>query len=475
MKIRRLIPDTLIALSLAAITQFSSAESAEQVGTAERGMKPSGKPNIVFILTDDQRWDAVGYAGNEIIQTPNIDALAQKGARFDNAFVTTSICAASRASIMTGLYERKHGFTFNEPPLAKRFVEQSYPKLLKDAGYRVGFVGKFGMQFEDNLDQQLFDYYQRPGEEAEAGRYYELNLDTHKHEHTTTRIGDRSVDFIRESAKSGKPFNLSVSFHAPHADDHDPNQYVYPRDLATLYKDVTIPQPPLAADKFYEAQPEWVKNSISKDRWYWRFDTPEKYQEMVKGYYRMISGLDREIGKIARALDTAGVAENTIILFMGDNGYFLGERQLAGKWLLYENSIRVPFFIYDPRGKSTDVDKMVLNIDVAPTILSYAGIDVPATMQGKAVQPLLAGHTGSWRNAFLGEHLMNTPWIAKTEGVRTEQYKYFRYPQHPGYQELYDLKSDPLETTNLAERPEYRETLAMLSEMTDQMIAEAKQ
>ncbi|WP_066965838.1 sulfatase [Microbulbifer sp. Q7] len=454
---------------------LGSATSALAMDVAEPKQSASGdaKPNIVFILTDDQRWDAVGYAGNENIQTPNIDSLAEQGTRFNNAFVTTSICAASRASIMTGLYERKHGFTFNEPPLAKEFIDNSYPKLLKDAGYQIGFVGKFGMQFEDELDKTLFDFYKRPGEETEAGRYYELNLKTHRHEHTTARIGDLSAQFIRESAASGKPFNLSVSFHAPHADDHDPNQFVYPRDLAFLYEDVTIPEPPLADDAYFDAQPEWVKNSISKDRWYWRFDTPQKYQEMVKGYYRMISGLDREVGKIVRELEKAGVADNTIIMFMGDNGYFLGERQLAGKWLLYENSIRVPFFVYDPRRKGMDVDKMVLNIDVAPTILELAGIDVPELMQGESVRPLMDGKLSGWRTEFLGEHLMNTDWIPKTEGVRTEQYKYLRYPQHPGYQELYDLKQDPLEAQNLASMPEHRETLAMLSALTDKLIEQA--
>ncbi|AFV00469.1 sulfatase family protein [Simiduia agarivorans] len=436
------------------------------------------KPNIIFILTDDQRWDAAGYTGNPIIKTPNIDALASQGTRFSNAFVTTSICAASRASIMTGTYERRHGFTFNEPPLAKKFIDNSYPKLLKDAGYTVGFVGKFGMQFEGDADKKLFDYYQRPGDFNEAGRYYQLNLKTHQHEHTTERIGSHSIEFIRQAAREGKPFNLSVSFHAPHADDHDPNQYVYPRDLESLYQDVEIPLSPLAKDEYFDAQPQWVKDSISKKRWAWRFDTPEKYQKMVKGYYRMITGLDREIGKIRAELDAQGVADNTIIMFMGDNGYFLSERQLAGKWLLYEDSIRVPFFVYDPRaphaagGKT--MDQLVLNIDVAPTILKFAGLDAPAVMQGAALQSLIAGEQIDWRTQFLGEHLMRTDWIPTTEGVRTLDRKFIRYPQHPGYAELYDLKNDPLETRNLALDPAFSTEVEKMNALTDQLIAEAR-
>ncbi|UTA48362.1 sulfatase [Simiduia sp. 21SJ11W-1] len=459
-------------LCLAALVGLMGcSEPAESNAQAK---KAGAQPNIVFILTDDQRWDAVGYAGNDIIQTPNIDALAEQGTRFSNAFVTTSICAASRASIMTGTYERRHGFTFNEPPLRTKFIENSYPKLLKDAGYTVGFVGKFGMQFEGDADKTLFDYDARPGEKAVAGRYYELNLDTHKHEHTTERIGNHSVEFIRKAVASGKPFNLSVSFHAPHADDHDPNQYVYPRDLAPLYQDVEIPVSPLAQDKYFDALPEWVKGSISKKRWYWRFDTEEKYQTMVKGYYRMITGLDREVGKIRAELEKQGVADNTVIMFMGDNGYFLGERQLAGKWLLYEDSLRVPFFVYDPRKPQAEVDKLVLNIDVAPTILQYAGLPVPELMQGKALQPLLAGKNIDWREQFLGEHLMRTDWIPTTEGVRTLDKKFIRYPQHPGYAELYDLKEDPLETNNLATDPAYKAEVARMNALTDQLINEAK-
>lgn len=462
------------ALLLAAMT-FSTTSCAQISDLSTGAKNQSDKPNIIFILTDDQRWDTLGFAGNPIVHTPNMDQLAQQGTYFDNAFVTTPICAASRASIMTGKYERRHGFTFNTPPLATDHIAQSYPALLKEQGYTTGFVGKFGMQYQDNAQEQVFDFFKPMGSDTPAGKFYELNLDTHKHEHLTQRIGDVSSNFIKQQAKSGQPFNLSVSFHAPHADDHDPNQYVYPADLEYLYQDATIPQPDLIEDEYYQRLPQWVKSSISKDRWHWRFDTPVKYQKMVKGYYRMITGVDREIGKIRKQLEVSGLADNTIIILMGDNGYFLGERQIAGKWLMYEHSLRVPLMIYDPKQTAPKrVDQMVLNIDIAPTILSYANLQQPESMQGKALQPLVNGEKVDWRTAFLGEHLMETHWIPKSEGIRTERYKYFRYLDHKNYHELYDLKADPLEKVNLANKPEYQDLLKQMIAQTDKLISDAK-
>jgi len=424
------------------------------------------RPNIIFILTDDQRWDALGYAGNDIIHTPNMDELAAQGCYFANSFVTTPICAASRASIMTGMYERSHGFTFGTPPLAKEFAEISYPALLKAQGYHNGFIGKFGMNYEEKFDTSLFEVFERPGEQFWATTYFRLNKDHTWFRHLTEEIGDLSSDFISTYADKG-PFCLSISFHAPHAEDLDPRQYIYPLDMEELYQDVTIPPPLLYDEKYFNAQPEYVRNGLNKVRWYWRFATPEMYQEKVKGYYRMISGIDKQLGRLRAQLRELGIADNTIIIFMGDNGYFLGERRLAGKWLLYENSLRVPFIVYDPRSGHKNTDIMALNIDVAPTILDYAGIEIPEMMQGKSVRPVV--EADQWdtelRDHFMCEHLFNHDRIPKSEGVRTGRFKYFRYIDDPDHEEMYDLEADPLEIENLATDLRYRSILEVMREM----------
>jgi arylsulfatase A-like enzyme len=430
------------------------------------------RPNIIFIITDDQRWDALNYAGNELIHTPNMDKLAEQGIYFKNAFVSTPICAASRASLMTGLYERKHGYTFTKPPLSKELIDKSYFTLLKKAGYYNGYLGKFGVEFESKLDTALFDVY-RP---YTTDFYYRLTDAGTKHTHLTEIMSERAVDFIK-NAPSNKPFCLTVSYNAPHAEDRSPDQYIYPQNTDNLYKDIVIPKPVLGSEIYFNQQANFVKEGLNRVRWYWRFDTEEKYQEMVKGYYRMISGIDSSIGIIRTALKDEGLAENTIIIFISDNGYFLGERQLAGKWLLYDVSLRVPLIIYDPRSDiHKDISTNVLNIDIAPTILEYSGIEIPDSMQGVS----LAGFTQQKedpeinRDAFLCEHLWDREEIPSSEGIRTENYKYFRYREYPDHEELYDLKNDPMEKRNLAGKKRFENKLTELRIRCDIMIEMAE-
>ncbi len=428
----------------------------------------TARPNIIFLLTDDQRWDAIGYSGNETIHTPNMDKLAQQGVYFNNAYVTTPICAASRASMMTGLYERKHHYTFEQPPISKELISNSYFTLLKDAGYYTGYLGKFGVKFENSLDKELFDVYHP----YQRDFYFRLIDGATKHIHLTDLMGLKAIDFI-DNVPSGRPFCLTVSYNAPHAEDRSPEQFIYPLDMDTLYRDVIIPDPPLNSDAYFNQQPEYVKQGFNRVRWHWRFDTPEKYQKMVKGYYRLISAIDRTIGEITDELEKKGLADNTIIILMGDNGYFLGERQLAGKWLMYDNSLRVPLIIYDPHNAvHRDIDDLALNVDIAPTILEYAGVKIPESYQGMS----LAGYTmkkqnpAKNRNSFLCEHLWEFKPIPASEGVRTKDYKYFRYRDHPEHEELYDLKNDPLEKNNLAGKEKYQEKLKELRNECNELI-----
>lgn len=428
------------------------------------------RPNIIFILTDDQRWDALGFAGNKLIQTPEMDRLASAGVYFQNAFVTTPICAASRASIFTGMYERTHGYTFGQGDIKQPYIDQSYPMLLKNSGYFTGFFGKFGVNYA-GFDQ-LFDVgesYDRNGAFKDRRGYFFKTIDQDT-VHLTRYTGQKAIEFIRDSPKE-KPFMLSLSFSAPHAHDPAEKQYFWSQEFDTMYQDLVIPDPLLKEDFYFQAQPDYVRTGENRTRWKWRYDTPEKYQHSVKGYYRMISEVDAEIGKIRQELIEKGIADNTVIILMGDNGYFMGERQLAGKWLMYDNSLRVPLIIYDPRNPiHKPVDEIALNIDVPSTIFDFAGISIPTSWQGRSLATVVRGENSLGdRSEFVTEHLWEVDIIAPSEGLRTTSWKYFRYRNDLTHEELYDLENDPQEINNLAGNQIYKEKLAEMRAKFDSM------
>jgi arylsulfatase A-like enzyme len=434
-------------------------------------VKEGARPNIIFILTDDHRWDAMGYAGNKIIKTPQMDRLASEGTWFKNAFVTTPISAASRASILTGLYERTHGYTFQQGPLKEPYMQISYPVILKKNGYKTGFFGKLGVTYKDA--EKLFDeadIYDRNGNFPDRRGYFfkTIGKDT---VHLTRYTGYQAQEFIR-NAPEDKPFCLSLSFSAPHAHDNAPEQYIWQEKSNHLYSEITIPPPELAEDKYFNSLPKEVREGYNRLRWTWRFDTPEKYQHSLKGYYRMISEIDDEIGELRKLLEEKRIADNTVIILMGDNGYFLGERQLADKWLMYDNSLHVPLLIYDPREKThSDIADMVLNIDVTKTILDIAGAVIPEEYQGISLMPYVKNKKPERvRKEILFEHLWKLPEIPSSEGIRTNKWKYFRYRFIEAPEELYDLVNDPLETNNLAIDPEYRKVIDKLRIKCDSQI-----
>jgi len=443
--------------------------AAHPLRVMARAAGSAKRPSFVFFLTDDQRYDIMGCAGNPIIQTPEMDRLAREGVRFVNAFVTTSICAASRASIFCGLYERTHQFTFGTPPVRMEHVDVSYPVVLRQAGYRTGFCGKFGVGVARGGREKMFDWWRPMGRNP----YFKKQPDGTER-HLTDLTGDAAIAFLRE-CKPHQPFCLSVSFNAPHAEDSDKRQYIWPRELDDLYKDVEIPVPKTADPAFFERHHACLKQGLNRVRWRWRFDTPEKFQRMVKGYYRMVTGVDRVIGRVRAELARLGLADNTVVMLMGDNGYFLGERGFAGKWNHYDLSLRVPWLVYDPRApkalRGQTPEAMALNVDLAPTLLDLAGVPVPEAMQGRSVVPILQGKTpGDWRTDFFCEHLFEHHDIPKYEGVRTTRWKYARYfEQQPVHEELYDLEADPLEEHNLAADPNHRDVLERLRKRTDEL------
>jgi len=434
-------------------------------------MAQNKQPNIIFILTDDHRWDALGCAGNKIIQTPEMDKLAGKGVHFRNAFVTTPICAASRASILCGMYERTHGYTFQQGPLKEPYMQLSYPVILRQKGYYTGFFGKLGVTYKNA--EKLFneaDIYDRNEKFADRRGYFykTIGADT---VHLTRYTGHQAQQFIR-NASAHKPFCLSLSFSAPHAHDKASEQYFWQKKSDDRYSGITIPPPLLGDDNYFKALPKEVQEGFSRLRWTWRFDTPEKYQKSVKGYYRMISEIDDEIADLRKVLLEKGIADNTVIILMGDNGYSLGERQLADKWLMYDNSLHVPLIIYDPRAKQHhEVNDMVLNIDIPKTILDLADVKLPKEYQGISLLPYAKGkNPEKVRDAILFEHLWKLPEIPSSEGIRTAKWKYFRYRFIQFPEELYDLEKDPLETINLAQDPAHKKVIDELRRKCDAQI-----
>jgi arylsulfatase A-like enzyme len=344
------------------------------------GQVASSRPNIIFILTDDHRFDALSYLGNPYAHTPEMDKLAQNGTFFKKAMASTPICAASRATILSGMYERTHKYTFQTGNIRQEYMQTAYPKVLRDAGYHTGFYGKFGVNYDklNDLFDSHEDYDRNNTFKDKRGYFYKkLGQDT---VHLTRYTGQKAIDFIAKTPKN-KPFCLSLSFSAPHAHDGAPDQYFYDEQTAHLLENTTIAPPKYASDDYFNAQPKGVRDGFSHLRWTWRFDNPEKYQRMMKAYYRMIAGVDIEIGKIREQLKKQGLDQNTIIILMGDNGYFLGERQLADKWMMYDLSVRVPLIIYDPKAKHQDIDEMVLNTDIASTITDFAKIQPPKNYQ----------------------------------------------------------------------------------------------
>jgi len=433
---------------------------------AQSSLKLKGnRPNIIFILTDDQRWDALGVMGNPIIKTPNLDKLASAGILFENSYVTTSICCVSRASILTGQYESRHkihDFVTDFTPAA---LAETYPVLLKNAGYKIGFIGKFGVG--NHQPFQIFDFSVNTEVEKGQPDYLIKEADGHMI-HETDSISHSISKFLDEYAHKG-PFCLSVSFKAPHEQDGNPPEYIIQKRYGNYYKDELIPEPVTANPKYWNSFPDFFRtnSNFGRIRWKGLFSTPTLYQENVKKYYQLITGVDDVVGQIIKKLSDTHISDNTIIILMGDNGFLMGEHGLEGKWYGYEESIRVPLFIYDPtlpdKIKNIRASQIALNIDIVPTILSMAHVSVPSKMQGKNLIAVLENKIPARKDFFYQHYFFGSPKIPKEEGVVTKDFKYMIYIEHH-YEELYDIMHDPHETTNLVNHAKYKKKLEELRE-----------
>jgi len=458
------------------VKQLGAAGAALAAGPASSLLAQEAaphRPNIIFMLADDMRWDAMGCMGNRVIRTPNLDRLAARGVLFENAFVTTSICAPNRACVLAGQHQRTTGIKDFSTPFTPAALDQTYPVLLRNAGYRTGFMGKWGVGASSTKALELpasrFDYWR--GFVGQGQFFHEVGG---KRVHLTTDLVPRQTREFLDGCRPDQPFCLSISFKAPHGPwrDFDPK-------LKGMYSGANAPKLPETFTKeAFDALPEFLRTSLNglsgpatDERWTLRRKR-EKASEQAAQYYRLITGIDIAIGKIVAELVRRGLDQNTVLILTSDNGHFLFEQGLAGKWLMYEQSIRVPLLVYDPRLpealRGTRRSEMALTIDMAPTMLAMAGAPVPKAMQGRDLTPLLHGKRPSWRRDWFYEHtftLAAPRLIAKSQGVRTERWKYVRYlDTNPNYEQLFDLAGDPNELSNLAGKPEHAATLARLRE-----------
>jgi arylsulfatase A-like enzyme len=408
------------------------------------------RPNFVFILTDDHRWDALGVVQREQgdrarfpwLQTPNLDRLAAEGVRFRNAFVVNSLCAPSRASFLTGCYGHVNGIVNNHTPF---FADRAtHASLLRAAGYATGYVGKW------HMDGQR----ERPGFDFAAsfvgqGRYFDCPfLVNGKPTPTRGWVDDVSTDyavqFLRENA--AKPFLLVVGYKTAHGPFEPPD-----RRKEDFAGQAFQPVPSLGLTALYRAG-AGGEALRAKGR-------------ANLGYFRCLAGMDDNVGRLLKALDELGAAEKTVLVFAGDNGYYLGEHGLGDKRSAYEESLRIPLLLRYPKLglKGRTVDALVLNVDLAPTFLDYAGVAAPKEMQGRSWRPLLEGKAADWRRAFFYCYFFETGFATPTvTAVRTAAGKLVRYPGHKDWTEVYDLAADPYETRNLADdgsRADLREEL----------------
>jgi arylsulfatase A-like enzyme len=407
----------------------------------------AGPMNVVVLVIDDTRWDSIGASGNRIVRTPRLDALASEGVRFAQARVTTSICMTSRASILTGQYMSRHGIDRFGKQLTPDAFARTYAGVLRTAGYWTGYVGKYDVGAARPAD---FDFLR-----AYHGRHW---IDAAgERVHVTEKNARDSVEFLR-ARRRDKPFLLSVGYFAPHAEDAAKEQYL-PQDWsAKLYDGVRVPPSPLGGAEHLAALPPFLSKDTNEGRvrFHWRFDTPERYQEYMIRYYRLITEVDAAVGTIVDELKAQGVYENTLIAFIGDNGYFHADRGLADKWYPYEQALRVPLIVRDPRltvgRRGTTRDQLALNIDVAPTVLAAAGLSAPDVMQGRDLSPLyLEETTPAWRDEFFYEHptITSRERIPASQGVIRRDWKFVYWPEFD-YEQLFDLSQDPQELHNLA-------------------------
>lgn len=406
-------------------------------------------PNFLFVYTDDQRWDAMGFvqraqadkARFPWVQTPNMDKLRAEGVWLSNMFCTTSLCSPSRASFLTGQYVHTHGVPNNHTTFPSDSV--TYATLLKKAGYSTGFVGKWHMG--DQADRPGFDYY---ASYRGQGKYFDCPFIVKDQGPAQTIVSkkwvdDAATDYAIEFMRRNKdnPFVLTVAFksvHRPCEPDKGEDNLYHGESLR-----------PVASS---EQIAPYKKSTSSEEKNRGKTAGKKLDGNRVLSYFRCLSGADRNLGRLLDTLDELKLKENTVVIFTSDNGYFIGEHGLGDKRAAYEEGMRIPMIVRAPNisKAGTTSDSLCLNIDIAPTMLDYAGISIPKEMQGRSLRPLLEREAPKdWRTSFLYEYFFETRYHTPTiVAVRTETAKLVTYPGHPEWDELFDLRNDALEIDN---------------------------
>ena len=435
------------------------------------GLAVEAQPmNIVVLYADDWRHDTLGCAGNPVVKTPKLDQLAKEGVRFTHNCVTTSICGVSRASLLTGQWMSRHGnkaFDAFDTPWS-----ETYPGILRANGYFVGHVGKW---HNGAFPAQHFDFGR-----SYAGTHWMKQSDG-RLIHVTQKNESDAMEFLR-SRPADKPFCLTLAFFATHAEDGNPKQYLPQPQSMSLYEGISVPIPKTSSDEYFNRLPSFIANEKNegRNRWRWRFDTPDRYQEYMKNYYRLASEVDATCGNVIAELKSQGLYEKTLVIFTSDNGYFHGEHGLADKWYPYQESIRVPLIVHDPRmpmhRNGQTIDALTLNVDLAPTIIAAARLAAPPRMQGRNIDVLYEDIVRpAWRNEYFYEHatIKNIAFIPASEALVRKDWKYLYWPDFK-QEQLFDLRNDPLEENDLISDAKYGLVLGEMRKRFAELKAESR-
>jgi arylsulfatase A-like enzyme len=402
-------------------------------------------PNMVFILTDDHRWDCMGCMGHPFLKTPHMDRLAREGVLFENAFVTTSLCSPSRASFLTGQYASVHGVQNNfsrwDPQKDRTFLER-----FKKAGYDTAFIGKWHMPGGGLPDLPGVDLFVSFTQKDGQGDYYDCPLYVNHvllpnpTGYITEALTDHAVEFVSRERRN--PFCLYLSHKAVH---HD---WRPPRHLKGMYRDADLSHLAPESDKYNT----WSRLNFLEG-------TMGNMHDVYRRYCECLVSVDEQLGRLISALETRGLLDNTVIVYAGDNGYLWGEHHLYAKHYPYEESIRIPYIVRPPSRflsqPGRKARQMVLNIDLAPGLLDMAGIPVPPDMQGRSFLPILMSPDVPGRASWVYELFRDFPFggrVAPHKALRTRRYKYIDWEMCRS-PEIYDLVKDPREMTNLFDTP----------------------
>ena len=439
----------------------------------------SDRPNIIFFLTDDHRYDCLGFLGHPFLTTPGLDRIAKEGVYLKNAFVTTSLCSPSRASILTGLYAHEHRVVDNYHEVNRDLI--FFPQYLQQAGYETAFIGKWHMG-DENDPQRGFDYWaafrgqgtyypdghgtSRVVPQTNYEGYNINGVQVPQNGYITDELTDMSIDWIDSRTDKENPFFLYVSHKAVHSD-------FVPRDEdRDMFKDKNWSPPSSYHDtpENRAGKPRWVTDQRNSrhgaEFGYNLYDFDLEFY--YKRYCEALVPIDQAVSRTLEYLENTGQLANTLFVYMGDNGFFFGEHGLIDKRAAYETSMRVPLlirlpeYIHEARGQV--VTENVANIDIAPTLLEAAGIQKPGHMHGDSFFKLLKGENLEWRPSFLYEYFWewNYPHTPTTHALRGSRYKYIRYHGIWDTDELYDLLHDPDEQYNLINDPQHQERIARM-------------